>query len=86
MFKLNVNRLILITIIKIPSGAQFAQAPRPTEIFGMPSRQMLVKTVNGLAGHLFASYAHWHYEEREQESDGASSEALTLSKEGQGEN
>ena len=37
---------------------------------------MLVKTVNGLAGHLFASYAHWHYEEREQESDGASSEAV----------
>ena len=42
----------------------------------MPSGQMLVKTVNGLAGHLFASYAHWHYEEREQESDGASSEAV----------
>ena len=52
----------------------------------MPSRQMLVKNAKGLAEHLFDSYADCHAEEREQESDGASSEALTLSKEGQGEN
>ncbi|XP_073715766.1 uncharacterized protein [Misgurnus anguillicaudatus] len=55
-------------------GALVAKAARPTEIFGMPSRQMLVRTAKGLAERLFAS--HCHDEEREQESDGASSEVL----------
>lgn len=50
----------------------------------MPSRQMLVRPAKGLAEHLFASHCH-DEEEREQESDGASSEADGTSSSAQGE-
>lgn len=65
--------LILITIFfdryLLDPGALLAPAPRPTEIFGMPTKQMLVRTAKGLAERLFANC-----EERAQDS--ASSEAI----------